>query len=408
VLRRSQIVGGDTAQSDAAAGKTTWPHRAHSEQNQTGLLHSLLRRTRWHAAGTLTECLAQSYPTRRCDPARPLVLKTGMHNGTSLALIGGQERDTRQEPVGHSRANAAFIGAGRDAVKVAYVGLGGIGGAIARRLVSLYDLAVWDSDPELAVRWTRDGASFRSDLPALARGADLIFICLKNASDAAEVLFGSSGLLESLSPGTILIDQTVSDPDEVRKAAAKLKKSKVSLIDAPVSGHYQNEDLHSLSIMASGMRESFDVALPYLEAICPQVFYCGDAGNAQALHFVNSSISVCCQIATLEIVAMGRKFGLSLDTMADVINKGSGRNRTSQVMLPALAQGQRSSTVRLSDMLKTLELSTQRARRVGVPSLVSNIAQDLLQSALNQLGEDATMDDTVVMIERMAGTMLRP
>ena len=65
--------------------------------------------------------------------------------------------------------------------------------------------------------------------------------------------------------------------------------------------------------------------------------------------------------ATLEVVAMGRKMGLSLESMTDVINKGSGRNRTSKVMLQTIIDGKSSSSsfvmsLMLKDMNQAISL----------------------------------------------------
>jgi 3-hydroxyisobutyrate dehydrogenase len=74
----------------------------------------------------------------------------------------------------------------------------------------------------------------------------------------------------------------------------------------------------------------------------PNVLRCGNrVGDGQAMKLVNNLLSAGARLATLEIVAMGRKMGLPLASMTDVVNKGSGRNRTSKVMLQNMVAASR-------------------------------------------------------------------
>src|SRR5690606_23960584 len=100
---------------------------------------------------------------------------------------------------------------------------------------------------------------------------------------------------------------------------------------------------------------------PVLDAISSNVIRCGsNVGDAQAMKLINNMLSAGLRVATLEIVAMGKKMGLSLASMTDVINKGSGRNRTSKVMLNALVKGTvAKSNFAMSLMLKDLNQAIQ-------------------------------------------------
>jgi 3-hydroxyisobutyrate dehydrogenase len=119
------------------------------------------------------------------------------------------------------------------------------------------------------------------------------------------------------------------------------------------------------------------------------------------------TMSACTQLATLEIAAMGRKFGLGTETMAEVISKGSGRNRTSQILLPAIAAGTAVSSFPMPEMLEALTLSTGMGASCGVPMFTAHIARGLLQAGVNRFVEHAVMDDTIELIGGMANTELR-
>jgi 3-hydroxyisobutyrate dehydrogenase len=234
----------------------------------------------------------------------------------------------------------------------------------------------------------------------------VIFLNQPTASETREAIFGIGGLAEGLSPGKILVDQSDGDPDATRALAGELAAKSVTLIDAPVSGHYGCDTTSPETIMVSGPADICEKLRPVLQGFSAKVFYCGEIGNAQVVHLVNSAMSAVTQIATLEVMAMGKKFGLSLETMAEVVSLGSGRNRTSEIMAPRLAAGQKTSDFPLPRMANILNLFMQLGTRRGASMIATNVGRGLLQASAHRFGEDGDMDDTVHLVESMANTKL--
>jgi 3-hydroxyisobutyrate dehydrogenase len=252
----------------------------------------------------------------------------------------------------------------------------------------------------------KQGARQAASGTALAVACEVIFLNQPTASEMREVIFGVGGLLEGLSPGKILVDQSDGDPDATRALARELAVKSVTLIDAPVSGHYRDDTPSPETVMVSGPADVCEKLRPVLEGICSKVFYCGGVGNAQVVHLVNNAMSAATQIATLEVMAMGKKFGLSLETMAKVVNLGSGRNRTSEIMAPRLAAGQKTSDCPLPRMANLMNLFVQLGTRRGASMIATNVGRGLLQASAHRFGEDGDMDDTARLVESMANTNL--
>jgi len=293
-------------------------------------------------------------------------------------------------------------------MSIGYIGLGAMGGALARRLASTHKLMVWDLNLTAAKSFEKLGAVVAPSAEALARHCDIIVMCLPRSSDVHKLVFGADGLATSLSSGKLLIDQTSGVPSETRNIARQLAEQGVSLIDAPVSGGIAGAAAGTIAIMASGAEDAFQRALPILEAISPNVFRCGTrVGDAQAMKLVNNVLSAGTRIATLEIVAMGKKMGLPLASMVDVINKGSGRNRTSKVMLQGMADGKPSaSSFAMALMLKDMNQAIQLAMDCGVPTTITNVVRGLLQIGVNTLGKNAQLEQMTGLIESMADTKI--
>src|SRR5205085_7799328 len=111
-----------------------------------------------------------------------------------------------------------------------------------------------------------------------------------------------------------------------------------------------------ITMMASGPTQAVEKVLPVLQAISPTVVRCGERlGDGQAFKAVNNVMNAACRLGTLEVVAMGRKMGLSLAAMTEAINQSTGRSRISLNALPALLEGRPSSDFALPLMVKDVD-----------------------------------------------------
>jgi 3-hydroxyisobutyrate dehydrogenase len=291
-------------------------------------------------------------------------------------------------------------------MRIGYIGLGAMGGALARRVLPVHGLTVWDINDAAVASFATLGASTAATAAELARRCDFVLLCLPRTSDVKNVVFGPDGLIEGLAEGKLVVDQTSGVPRETRDIAKQLSARAVQMIDAPVSGGIAGAAAGTIAIMASGPSHAYERALPVLRSISPNVFRCGDrVGDAQAMKLVNNVMSAGCRLATLEVVAMGKKMGLSLETMTNVINMGSGRNRTSKVMLQTIVDGRPSaSSFALPLMLKDMNQAIQLGMECGSPMAITSVVRGLFQIGVNTLGENAQLEDVLGLIESMAAT----
>jgi 3-hydroxyisobutyrate dehydrogenase len=292
-------------------------------------------------------------------------------------------------------------------ISVGYIGLGAMGGALARRLLASYQLQVWDIDPQATARFESAGAFVAPSPRDLARACNVILLCLPRSADVDRLVFGPEGLLEGLTAGTVLVDQTSGIPEQTRDIARRLDARGIAMIDAPVAGGVAAAEAGRITMMVSGPHAACEKVLPVLQAISPTVVRCGERlGNGQAFKAVNNVMNAACRLATLEAVAMGRKMGLSLTAMTEAINESSGRSRISQVALPALLEGRPSSDFALPLMVKDVDQAIALGTAAGAPMPLAALTRSLLQAGVHMMGPAARLEDMIGFIESMAGTRL--
>lgn len=283
---------------------------------------------------------------------------------------------------------------------VGYVGLGAMGRALAGHLVEKHDLMVWDLNPKAVSDFVARGARAAESLPDLAAHCEVIILCLPKSANVGDALFGDAGLADALTPGSIVIDQTSGDPAESRAFAAALAARGIAMIDAPVAGGVPAAIAGQITIMASGPRAAFERALPVLRDISPKVYSCSEqVGDGQALKAINNMINSANRIATLEVVALGRRMGLDTAEMTAALNAGVGRSFITERLLPAIVEGRAATDFALALMVKDLNLAAALGISAEVPMPISDSARALMNIALNVLPEGARLDDVVPFME---------
>lgn len=295
-------------------------------------------------------------------------------------------------------------------MKVGYVGLGALGGELARRFLGRHELCVWDLNPQALDTFRGLGATVASSAADLAKQCDAVVVCLPRSSDVLQLVTGPDGLATGLSAGKIVIDQTSGVPAETRQIATLLAELGVPLMDAAVSASPQIVASGGATLMVAGPDELLERARPLLETMAGTIHRCGDrTGDGQAMKMVNNAMNGACRLGMLEIVAMGIKAGLSLERISTGINESRlGRSQVTEKMLPALAEGRASTRFGLPLMLKDITQAMMLGMEVGVPLPVTSAVRGLLQIGVNSLGPGSQLEDMVGVIGRMAGTDIGP
>jgi 3-hydroxyisobutyrate dehydrogenase len=292
-------------------------------------------------------------------------------------------------------------------LKVGYVGLGAMGSSLSRHLTQGFDLKVFDRNSAAIAALVLHGAKGAHSGKELARTCDVIVLCLPRTSDVQDALFGSNGLADGLAPGKLVIDQSSGIPRETRGIAENLASRGVAMLDAPVSGGIPAAQNRKVTVIASGTEAAWAKAEPVLLAMTNSVFRCSDrVGDGQALKLVNNAIGAGYRMATLELVALGRKMGLSLNSLVKTLNEGQGANFTTRHMLAGLLEGRSTTNFALALMVKDLNAALSLGAETASPLPMTTGARDLMQIGLNLFGENAVLEDVIPLIEELADIKL--
>ena len=172
---------------------------------------------------------------------------------------------------------------------VAVLGIGLMGERMGARLMAAgHTLKVWNRSPDRTLGLVAKGAvAFKTPAEAV-RGADVIITMLFDGAAVTDVLI-SSGAIDAIKPGALVIDMSSIAPAVARDHAQRLSAKGIAYLDAPVSGGTKGAEAGTLAIMAGGVPEIFERARPILECLGRPTLI-GPTGTGQVAKLANQAI----------------------------------------------------------------------------------------------------------------------
>ncbi|NMO88426.1 NAD(P)-dependent oxidoreductase [Actinomycetospora sp. TBRC 11914] len=251
---------------------------------------------------------------------------------------------------------------------VGFVGLGNMGGRMARRLVAA-GTPVVGHDP-VAGRAEAAGAAPAADPAAVARACRVVLLSLPDSGVVEPVVRGPDGVLAGAAPGSTVVDLSTADPSSTAALAREAAAQGVTFLDAGISGGAAAAEKGTLIITAGGDPEAVDAVRPVLAAFAATVHHLGPVGAGHTAKLLNNFLNAVTLAATAEVMVAGTRAGLDLRTLLAAINGGSGQSFASVNRFPRIVEGdylEGGLTTRL--MTKDVTLYTELLGRLGVPSL---------------------------------------
>jgi len=204
-------------------------------------------------------------------------------------------------------------------MEIGFIGLGRMGGAMARNLQdSGHTLYVNDVRRSACDDVVAAGGTFRATPAEIARNADAVLISVPGPDQVDAVLDGDDGLLAGLTDGKLVIDATTIAPDHSMENARRCAERGADYIDAPVSGGQHGAISRDLAAMVGADAAAFERARPILECIAKSITHVGPIGSGSTIKLLNQLIFVSYQLVFAEGLAIGEDLGLDLETMLQV------------------------------------------------------------------------------------------
>ncbi|MDB5922189.1 MAG: 6-phosphogluconate dehydrogenase [Betaproteobacteria bacterium] len=257
--------------------------------------------------------------------------------------------------------------------RVGVIGLGVLGRPVAERLLAKgFDVAVYDVRDEPMAALKRAGAVACASPAEVAQRSEFIMSLVSDAAQTDDVVFGESGILNTLREQAVFIIGSTLGQGPVQKVAQALAERDAETLDAPISGGYLAAHDGTLSMMIGGQQSVLDRALPVLQAIARTITRAGDVGAGQAAKLAHQLVFSLNVMALLEGLTLGAAAGVEASVMKEILREGIANSAVLGLwsdlgsrwkgMLKATTPG-----VTPPNMRKDLHLVLELARELGVP-----------------------------------------
>lgn len=268
-----------------------------------------------------------------------------------------------------------------------FVGLGRMGDPMARLHAVEHETVLLDADPELAASLGGEtGCAVAPAVDRLPDGVDTVILMLPDSRVVESVLL-DHGLLERLPPGSLVIDMGSSVPASTRRLAEQARDRGIAYVDAPVSGGVAKARTGELAIMVGGETDDVARARPHLEPLGATVLHVGKSGAGHAAKALNNLASASNLAVAAEVLTVARAFGISAESMVEVLNASTGRSQASEVKYPRhVLTGTWDSGFAMDLMLKDLGIALDLAGDHGASTPVAAAARDSATRAREALG----------------------
>ena len=209
-----------------------------------------------------------------------------------------------------------------DTFKVAFLGLGHMGGPMSTNLVAAgHTVRGFDPVPAAAEAAAEHGVVVLDSAPAAAAGADVVITMLPHG-DAVKRCYAE--ILPVANEGALFIDSSTISVDDAREVHASAASHGLAQLDAPVSGGVKGAVAGTLAFMVGGEADALQRARPVLEPMAGKIIHCGTTGAGQAAKVCNNMVLAVQQIAIGEAFVLAEKLGLSAQSLFDVITGATG------------------------------------------------------------------------------------
>ena len=266
--------------------------------------------------------------------------------------------------------------------EVGFVGLGVMGGGVAKRLLHAgHEVTGWNRTPEKA-EWLVDAGLRLADSPRdLAAASDVTFTMVTNTAAVRAVTQGPDGILAGLRPGSVYVDMSTASPENSRALAAQVAELGAHMLDAPVSGSVSTLEEGKLTIMVGGETDVFDRVKPILEAIGPKIFHVGPNGAAVTMKIATNLSLAVQMLAFSEGILLAEKSGIPRETAVEVLLASVIASPMIAYRGPFVLEQPDEAWFDVNMMQKDMNLALELGRQLDVPLPTTAVTNELLTAA---------------------------
>ncbi|MEI6667194.1 MAG: NAD(P)-dependent oxidoreductase [Acidobacteriota bacterium] len=263
-----------------------------------------------------------------------------------------------------------------------YIGLGLMGGQIAKRLIDKGHTVIGHNRTRSKVQWLEQAGMRWGHSPReVAEAADIVFSMVTDTKALTAITSGPDGVLAGLKPGKIYIDMSTVSAAASRDLAALVAEKGATMLDAPVSGNHISLKNNVLAVMVGGPEEAFERVKPVLLDIGPKVTRVGANGLALAMKIASNLGLAVQMLAFCEAILLAEKSGIDRAVAVEVLTNAVISSPMIKYRGPFVITLPEEAWFNVNMMQKDMNLALAMGQQLNVPLPTTSTTNEFLTAA---------------------------
>ncbi|MCB5177449.1 MULTISPECIES: NAD(P)-dependent oxidoreductase [Microvirga] len=286
--------------------------------------------------------------------------------------------------------------------QVGVIGLGTMGGAVARNLAERgWRVFGYDVSEQRIREAEAAGVQVMDSPTAVARQAETILTSLPSPAALHSTV---AELANDASKGRVIAELSTLTLEDKSKAEAALRSAGHVMLDCPLSGTGAQAATRDLVVYASGDAERIAALHEIFMDFSRLVHNVGPFGNGTKMKFVANLLVAINNVASAEAMVLGMKAGLPPQQIIELVSSGAGNSRIFELRAPLMAeQRYEPATMTIGLWQKDMRVIDEFARQLGCPTPLFTATESVYRAALANGQETQDTASVCTVLEGMAG-----
>jgi 3-hydroxyisobutyrate dehydrogenase len=263
-------------------------------------------------------------------------------------------------------------------ITIGFIGIGLMGLPMCRQLLRAnVNLYVFNRNSAKCKPLVDEGAKQVNTIQAIADQCDVIMLCVSNTQSVEAVM---TALQPHLRTDHLIIDFSSISPDTTLVLAKQSETAGASWIDCPVSGGVAGAEAANLVMMAGGLTEDIERAMPLLKLLSQRVTHMGPSGAGQTTKVCNQMIVSCNLLVMAEALSLSKKAGVDTSKIPSALQGGFADSIPLQLTGSRMAiQDFDEIKWHVKTLLKDLDMAKQLAKNFNSETPMANLCVELMR-----------------------------
>lgn len=268
-------------------------------------------------------------------------------------------------------------------MSIGFVGVGLMGGPLARNLIRAgKEVLVFDLSEE-AVKKTLDAGTTGKAAGALAdlAGADLVFTSLPMPQHVESVMLGDDGLLAKMKSGAVHIELSTIDPQTSLKCSEAAAAKGIGFLQCTLGKTPAHAEKAEEPLFIGGDKALYEQLADTWPIIGSPSYYMGGVEASCAVKLISNMVGMANLAVLAEGMRAGEKAGIEKKVLVELLQDTGARSFQMDVRGPWIAEGDFNNRFGLDLALKDVRLGCEMARAWGLDLKAMEAVLDLYKKA---------------------------